>query len=596
MNVEEYCIENNKQELFNNFMLDIDPAPWKNMGGAESAMHTQYNNKKLLFNYKCHICTTEWEGSVYSYIVEQLCCPKCNANSDPIKIKYASRGKGQITLDEYCDDHDEDGQRIRAEFDDENNELTREEAFRLPYGSHTELNWKCLAYGHQWSSKVNIRTSQLEGCPYCASKKVSEQNSLYTWCLNNEKGKKIQSEWTGISESGKHYTMDKVTYGSSLKMLWHCYECGHEWYAMICDRTRGHDCPECAKKIMPIKVREAKTTIENSLSTYCLNNHLQGEIITNQWTGISESGEHYTMDKVAYGSTLKMLWRDKYNHEWYARVVDRAINQSNCPYCNTKSTSYPEQFIYWSFNQLYPDAENRYITFQSEQNPKGVEYDVAVLQLPLYIEYSPTYWHRDKVERDNYKKQLCEQHNIRFIQIIEDNYNEYEKKFTENYICIPELTASNKDDYLIKIVDYILNSINHNINEIDIETVKNNALKYSTGSIEYEKSVEFLFPTLAAEWHESNIIKPSEVTPGSASRIKFLCPNCSYKWEVDIHNRVNHQSGCPRCGYNWYKAHTGQPQKIKPQYRKFQEQKFDINTLTSSKSKPEWTEEEDLDI
>lgn len=515
MNVEEYCIENNKQELFNNFMLDIDPAPWKNMGGAESAMHTQYNNKKLLFNFKCHICTTEWEGSVYSYIVEQLCCPKCNKNSDPIKIKYASRKNGSISLDEYCNDNDERGQIIR-------------------------------------------------------------------------------NEWTGIAEDGKHYTMDEVSYGSNLKMLWECNECQHKWYATLHDRTRGHDCPECYSKNRSTITREAKTTIENSLSTYCLSNHLQGEIITSQWTGISESGEHYTMDKVAYGSTLKMLWRDKYNHEWYAKVVDRTISQSNCPYCNARSTSYPEQFIHWSFKQIYPDTKNRYLTFHSEQNPKGVEYDIAITELPLYIEYSATVWHEGKEERDNYKKQLCEQHNIRFIQIIEDNYNEYEEMFTENYICIPELTSSNKDDYLIEIVSYILNSINHNINEIDIETVKNNALKYSTGKIEYEKSVEFLFPTLAAEWHESNIIKPSEVTPGSASRIKFLCPNCSYKWEVDIHNRVNHQSGCPNCRYNWYKAETGQPQKIKSQYRKFKEQKFDINTLTSSKS--EWTEEEDLDI
>ena len=508
MNVEEYCIENNKQELLKQFMSDIDFM--LNMGGPETAILTKYNDKKHLFTFKCHVCNTTWEGSANSYIVEELGCPKCNANSNPVKIKYASRGKGQITLDEYCDDHGEDGKRLRAEFDDENNELTREEAFLLSYGSQTELNWRCKICNSSWEMSLHDRTSHEQGCPYCAGKRVSEQNSLLTYCnQNGDWGQRLKAEWTGLDSEGNQISMNDITYGSNKSVQWQCIDCGHIWSATI---------------------------------------------------------------------------------------NTRATRKTGCPNCCTSGTSYPEQFIYWSLKQLYPDTKNRYLTFQSEQNPKGVEYDVAVLQLPLYIEYSPTYWHRDKVERDNYKKQLCEQHNIRFIQIIEDNYNEYEKMFTENYICIPELTASNKDDYLIKIVSYILNSINHNINEIDIETVKNNALKYSTGSIEYEKSVEFLFPTLAAEWHESNIIKPSEVTPGSASRIKFLCPNCSYKWEVDIHNRVNHQSGCPRCGYNWYKAHTGQPQKIKKQYRKFQEQKFDINTLTSSKSTSEWTEEEDLDI
>lgn len=670
MNVEEYCIENNKQELFNNFMLDIDPAPWKNMGGAESAMHTQYNNKKLLFNYKCHICTTEWEGSVYSYIVEQLGCPKCNDNSNPVKIKYASRKQGSITLDEYCDDHGDWGQRLRAEFDDENNELTREEAFLLSYGSQTELNWKCLEYGHQWSSRVSNRVSKETICPYCSGNKTSELNSLSTWCSKNGKrgqqiakswvgidedgnaismeevskastkpvkwkcdlcnsvwtmsisqrtyknndcpycrglrvnhtnslltyceqngawGQRLKAEWTSLDKDGNTISMEEVTKSSHKEVQWECQECGHKWVTTINHRTSANNrrgCPFCAGR---------QVCTENSLLTYCEQNGEWGQQLIDEWTGLDSEGNIIEMDKVTKMSSKKPLWRCKNGHIWPATIANRTANKTFCPYCNTRSTSYPEQFIYWSLSQLYPDTENRYLTFQSEQNPKGIEYDIAIPELPLYIEYSPTYWHNSKKEIDKNKKELCEQHDIRFIQIIEDSNNELEHIFTENYICIPKL-RHNRDDYLIKIVSYILNSINHNINEIDIETVKNNALKYSTGSIEYEKSVEFLFPTLAAEWHESNIIKPSEVTPGSASRIKFLCPNCSYKWEVDIHNRVNHQSGCPRCGYNWYKAHTGQPQKIKPQYRKFQEQKFDINTLTSSKSKSEWTEEEDLDI
>ena len=70
-----------------------------------------------------------------------------------------------------------------------------------------------------------------------------------------------------------------------------------------------------------------------------------------------------------------------------------------------------------------------------------------------------------------------------------------------------------------------------------------------------------------------NNIKSTEITPGSAIKIKFLCPNCQYgehgEWLASPHRRTakGYESGCPRCHYNWYKEETGQPQNIKSQYR-----------------------------
>lgn len=885
MTIEEYCNKNNKQTLLQNFMLDINPDPSKNMCCADSAICSRYSDTTFLFNFKCHICNTEWEGSGYSYIVKELTCPTCNKDSTHQKIKYASVKKGSLTLLDWCNDHEDDGQRIIDEYDDENNELTREEVFRMSYSSHISINWKCREHGHKWSATVKTRTNghgciecakknrsinvqkaktnsenslstwcsnntlqgkaitsqwtgisesgkhytmeeisygsiikmlwrdEFEhgwyaavrdrtsgrGCPYCSGRKVSDLNSLSTWCFNNkEQGQIIKSEWTGISEDGKQCTMDEVSYGSNIKMLWRCAdghewyatishrtaknferncpycagqrvsdlnslstwclnnpvqgqiikndwtgickddnrykidevsycsnkkmlwrdEYGHEWYTTVAARTSGNGCPECAKKMMSIKIREAKTNSENSLSTWCLNNKEQGQIITNQWTGICEDGKHYTMDEVSYASHLKMLWRDEYNHEWYATIANRTnhntgcpecakkirpisiqkamfnienslstwcscnpetgniltsqwtgisesgkyytmdevtygsslkmlwhdefnnewyatiysrtirkgnyytsqkvsdlnslstwcvdnkeqgqiikndwtgigidgkhytmdevsygsglkvlwcdefnhewyaaiysrTNGSGCPYCNNQ-TSYAEQYIYWSLKQLYPETQNRYKAFKDiEKN--GIELDVYIEELNLAIEYSPTYWHKGKEKRDNLKKKLCEQYNISLIQIIEDSFDEYEETFTENYICVPTLAPSNRDEYLQKIVSYILNSIGHSIEEINIELVKKNALEYSKKKIEYEKSVAFLYPELAKEMDNGmNNIKSDEITPGSSLRIKFLCPNCDYgeqgEWETTIHNRIYFKSGCPSCGFNW---------------------------------------------
>ncbi|MBQ3163287.1 MAG: zinc-ribbon domain-containing protein [Lachnospiraceae bacterium] len=475
MNIEEYCIEKGKAELLKNFMLDIDPI--SNMGGAESAIFTNYYDKKHLFNFKCHICNTEWQGSAYSYIVKELTCPECNENSTHQKNKYASHKRGSITVADWCDD-------------------------------------------------------------------------------NEERGKQLREEWTGIDEDGNEVDINKVSFGSDKKVFWKC-RYGHRWITKISERTRKtrwSNCPECANKIKSMKNIMTKTNSENSLSTWCLNNE-RGKQIQSEWTGISESGEHYTMGEVAYGSHIKMLWRNKEcGHEWYAIIWSR-VNGSNCPECNKRSTSYPEQYLYWALKQLYPETQNRYKAFK-DIDSRGIELDVYIKELNLAIEYSPTVWHKGKEKQDSYKKQLCEQNNIHLIRIIEDNYNEYTKEYREDYICIPTLEYSNRDDYLQKILSYILNYIGHSINEIDIELVKKNALDYSKKKIEYVKSLEYNYPELCKEWnYEFNSIKPSEVTCGSSLEWYWTCTNCNYgengEWSISINNRVSKRSGCPRCGYNW---------------------------------------------
>ena len=402
MTIEEYCNKNNKQTLLQNFMLDINPDPSKNMCCADSAICSRYSDTTFLFNFKCHICNTEWEGSGYSYIVKELTCPTCNEDSTHQKIKYASVKLGSISLADWCTDNEERGKQIQAEWtgiDEDGNEV---DINKISYRSNKKVQWKCK-HGHIWVATIASRADRNyeRNCPYCAGQRVSDLNSLSTWCLSNTlQGEIIKNQWTGISEDGKHYIMDEVSYGSNLKMLWRD-EFNHEWYATILNRTgyRKSGCPYCAGK---------KVSDLNSLSIWCLNNTVMGQIITSQWTGISENGKHYTMDEVSYASTKRMLWHDEFGHEWPAAIHSRTLTGSGCPYCNKRSTSYPEQFIYWSLKQLYPKTQNRYKAFK-DIDSRGIELDVYIKELNLAIEYSPTYWHNGKKERDNLKKQLCKQ-------------------------------------------------------------------------------------------------------------------------------------------------------------------------------------------
>lgn len=80
-------------------------------------------------------------------------------------------------------------------------------------------------------------------------------------------------------------------------------------------------------------------------------------------------------------------------------------------------TSFPEQFIYRSLNQIFPETVNRF------KDPMiSMEYDIFVPELKLYIEYNGAAFHNteEKLKQDKIKRLHCEKQKITFIQIIED--------------------------------------------------------------------------------------------------------------------------------------------------------------------------------
>lgn len=81
-------------------------------------------------------------------------------------------------------------------------------------------------------------------------------------------------------------------------------------------------------------------------------------------------------------------------------------------------TSFPEQFLYRSLLQIFPEAKNRFI------DPTiNMEYDIYIKELNLYIEYNGAVYHTGerKLIRDNYKKTFCERTKKYFVRVLEDD-------------------------------------------------------------------------------------------------------------------------------------------------------------------------------
>lgn len=120
------------------------------------------------------------------------------------------------------------------------------------------------------------------------------------------------AEW---SDKNLPLTPDRITYGSN-KVVWWKGACGHEWKTSVKARSNGENCPICSGA----RVIEGV----NDLAT------LKPEL-ADEW---SSKNDPLKPTMVTTGSHKKVIWQDKYGHEWTATVKSRALNGTGCPYCS----------------------------------------------------------------------------------------------------------------------------------------------------------------------------------------------------------------------------------------------------------------------
>ncbi len=339
-------------------------------------------------------------------------------------------------------------------------------------GSSKKVQWKCVK-NHFWYQTVSHRTLCRTGCPFCSGYFVSENNSLIHWCEENgEFGEQLISEWAGELEDGTIVMMSDVTKSTITKAKWRCSK-GHEWFTSIASRTHSKSgCPHCYIMNKSDITTKSKLHIGiNDLSTWCLNNGDWGKQLLQEWTGQCEDKKYYKINEVSFGSSKKLKWKCNKGHEWYATVSSRTCCMSGCPYCSPASTSYPEQVIYRSMLQLFPNTIHR-------GKYQGYEFDITIPEIKTCIEYGALVWHADKLDRDNEKKELCEKHGVQFIQIYAHSGEiEEDDIFDKNFI-VYRVDYSEQEYQLKHITEHILNQFNHSIEEIDFEKACTDAFNF----------------------------------------------------------------------------------------------------------------------
>ena len=190
-----------------------------------------------------------------------------------------------------------------SEWDKEKNEALTPQ--NVPPQSGKKVWWQCKE-GHEWQALVSNRTRG-SGCPYCTGQRVKKGvNDLASVAPD------LAAEWHPTKNEG--LTPQDVTPKSGKRVWWRCTE-GHEWQALVYNRSNGTGCPHCAQQ----RAIKGGDTLANRAPDLAAEWHptLNGDLIP---------------ETVMAQSQKKVWWQCKEGHEWQAIVFNRT-NGTGCPYC-----------------------------------------------------------------------------------------------------------------------------------------------------------------------------------------------------------------------------------------------------------------------
>lgn len=233
-------------------------------------------------------CGHEWEASVKSRSSGEG-CPVCSGKRVIAGVNDLAALKPELA----------------GEWSDKNGALR---PTMVSTGSQKKIIWKGRC-GHEWEATVKNRVKG-NGCPYCSHHLVREgENDLAS------RFPQIVAEW---SERNLPLLPTMVTAYTNRKVWWKCKE-GHEWNALVSDRSYGSGCPVCAGRIM----RKGF----NNLAA-------RQPQLAKEW---SEKNLPLTSDQIHEKSRKNVWWKCGIcGWEWKA-VVHSRVKGSGCPACEGRA-------------------------------------------------------------------------------------------------------------------------------------------------------------------------------------------------------------------------------------------------------------------
>lgn len=376
---------------------------------------------------------------------------------------------------------------------------------KLTKGSGKKAWWKCKN-GHEWEAIISNRNKGT-GCPYCSGRlPIIGETDLQTT------NPKLSSEWHP-SKNGNIKPTD-VKANSVKKIWWQC-KLGHEWQESPNNRTRGNGCPYCSNRKILKGFNDLATTHPELLKEWDYDKNI-----------ISPT-------QVSAGSHEYAWWKCDFGHQWNAEIKNRSQG-CGCPKCRSK-TSFPEQAILFYCNQI-TKAENRNVEF-------GKEIDIYMPEYKIGIEYNGEYWHKNRKDYDNSKKQYLHDLGIRLISINENRELNENSVLDDTINYIYNATYENLFCFVIPTIFSLIGVKKPDIHpDDDIAKIHEQYM-----FIKKENSLAVKYPELIKEWdYEKNgSLTPYMVSCNSNKKVWWKCAN-GHQWKSVIASR-SAGCGCLEC-------------------------------------------------
>lgn len=395
--------------------------------------------------------------------------------------------------------------------------------------------------------------------------------SLSGWCKQNgERGQLLLKEWdTERNKNGLGMSVDigDVRYKDYRKAWWVCSRCGEPFEMSPRNRTLlGQGCYACGHKRGGEKNMDNALKEGRDLVSWCGRNGEFGQQLIKEWNN-EKNFQNFgrKMEEFSAKSSKVVDWTcHRCGKDFSCMIYRRTEYKIGCPDCRSANTSYPEQFIYGVLRQAYPDAENRVKLFG------GLEYDICIPSERVCVEYNGSYWHQNKKEKDELKRERCLENQYRYIGIFPiDNVKGEKRIWTENDCIYYEVDSKGIDRQLEEVAERLAAVLGQPDFQIDFQKARDYAARIMGG--EKENNFTVKYPRLLEEWDwEGNgNINPKYFLAGSHKRVKWRCRHCGFVWENTIHSRIKFRSGCRNCGYNVFdnQIHKNARKRIKQNIR-----------------------------
>ena len=172
--------------------------------------------------------------------------------------------------------------------------------------------WRCHK-GHEWQSAIQNRNKG-SGCPYCTGRNaIKGENDLQT--VNPD----LAKEWNYKRNNG--LSPSDVLPNSEIMAWWIC-KSGHEWQALIGNRTKGQGCPYCSGKKILKGFNDLQTVNPD---------------LAKEWN--YEKNDGLTPDEVTPNSSKLIWWKCEIcSFEWRTSVSNRNNQNTGCPKCSKRRT------------------------------------------------------------------------------------------------------------------------------------------------------------------------------------------------------------------------------------------------------------------